>query len=756
MTQNTEELATVAESVRGILADAADATSAWEALAENGFASIGTDDSLDIPIGHLLTAIAHETGRALTPAPYLSAAVVGATIISCLDDETREELGDRLIEGEVGVLAVPLTTSAWDSLTEGAALTHESGTWKVSASISNVLSGAQADYFLVPATDGLFLVEADAAGVTVQGIESADSSRPLADVAFVNAEARLIASAEAGIEAARRGLTVGLVCLSAELIGAADEFFTRTVAYLKDRWAFGRPIGQFQSVKHAAADLFTEIEHARALLRDAVEAIVSTDAPAHDVLLSASLAKIQASKALAAVATRGILLHGAIGFTWELGAHRFVRRSMTDRFLFGDDDLLVRSVARALSTASSDRATTETQDAGAAWVAANAPAFVGPRDHVGHFAVLSDDEAADQMRRAREWERVKFEAGYSGFAVPKELGGQGLSQFEALKFQAHEHEYDLPHWIFGITYGMIMPTIISWGTDAQKSRYVRPMLDGTELWCQLFSEPGAGSDLAMASTKATKVDGGWRIQGQKVWNSGADKADFGLLVARTDADVPKHKGLTVFALPMDAPGVTVRPIVQASGSTLFCETFLDNVFVPDDFVVGEVGNGWRVAITTLMNERLALTGDGVPFRGVFQAAREHEEELSPELAVQLVELYSLDRALHSLSKQILEGVLSGAEPGPEGSLNKLLTGRAALGVADFMSRLLGPEILRDRDWHEYATGAVGLLIGGGTEEIQKNVISERVLGLPAEPRGKSGLSWAEEKASYGSEAKDGQ
>ena len=664
------------------------------------------------------------------------------------------QLGKRLAGGEAGVLAVPLNTSAWDPLHGCPTLTPRGDGWKVSGSVLGVLNGAQASYFLVPTTGGLLLVEANAPGVMVAAVDGADPSRPLADVTFADADARLVATGETAVSVVRRALTVGLVGLAAELVGGAQEFLEQTIAYLKQRWAFGRPIGQFQAVKHTAVDLYTEVAQARALLRDAVEAITAKNPDSPDVLLRASLAKIQASKALALIAVRGIQLHGAIGFTWELGAHRFLRRSMTDRFLLGGDDELVRAVANALSTRTAESAQPQARDEGAAWLAANAPQLVGPRDHVGHFAVLTDEQAADQLRRARDWERRKSEAGLAGIAVPKELGGQGRSQYEALTFQAHEHEYDLPHWIFGITFGMIMPTIISWGTEDQKSRFVPRMLNGTDLWCQLFSEPGAGSDLAMASTKATKVDGGWRIQGQKVWNSGADSADFGLLVARTDPDVPKHKGLTVFIVPMDAPGVTVRPIMQASGSTLFCETFLDDVFLPDDAVVGGVGNGWRVAITTLMNERLALTGDGVPFQQAFRAARAHDGHLPADLGAQLVDLYSLHRALGSLSEQILEGVRAGVEPGPEGSINKLLTGRAALGVADFMTRLLGPDVLREPDWYEYIVGAVGLLIGGGTEEIQKNVLSERVLGLPPEPRGRSGQSWAEEKAATGRDAAD--
>lgn len=748
MDDYVDELSTVAESVREILSAHADAGEAWNSLVANGFAAVSIEEELDSPVERILAAIAEETGRALSAAPYLSGAVVGASVVSALHGAVRTELAERLASGALGVLAVPIETSPWAPAVQELVVSAEGDRWTITGSVAGVLDGHRASHFLVPAAGDLFLVEADSPGVSASAVDSADPSRQLADLDFEQADASLLASGDDAARIVRSALTVGLVMLAAELVSAADEFLDRTLTYLKQRWAFGRPIGQFQAVKHSAVDLYTELAQARALLRDALAGLTDPGQDQSELLRRASVAKIQASRALSRIATRGVLLHGAIGFTWELGAHRFARRAMTDRYLFGTDDALTSAVAGSLQSGEPTPDDASVADA-QRWLADNAPGFVGPRDHVGHFAVLTDQEAADQLQRARDWERLKAEAGFAGIGVPTEYGGQGRSQFEALTFQGHEHRYDLPHWIFGITHGMILPTILRWGTPEQKQRYIAPMLDGSGLWCQLFSEPGAGSDLAMASTRATKVDGGWRIQGQKVWNSGADNADFGLLVARTDPSVPKHKGLTVFILPMGTEGVTVRPIVQSSGSKLFSETFLDDVFVPDDAVVGEVGGGWQVAITTLMNERLALTGDGVPFRRLFGEVRGRREPVPAELEAQLVDLYCLDRALGSMSEQILESVRSGSEPGPEGSVNKLLTGRAALGLADFVGRLLGPAVLRDRDWSEYAIGAVGLVIGGGTEEIQKNVIAERVLGLPPEPRSGAGQSWAQEKAASG-------
>ncbi|MGX7727827.1 acyl-CoA dehydrogenase [Rhodococcus sp. 2H158] len=746
LTTYAEELATIATSVGQILREAPDTAAGWKLLADNGFASLAADDSLDLPVPALVAAVSEQTGRTLSSVPWLAGSVVATAVATRLESEIRDELVAALDAGQVTVLAVPVSTSAWDVSRAGVAATRDGDRWELTGSVTDVLNGADAARVLVPTDQGLFLLETDGSGVVVTPGDTADPSRPLADLDFRSAAARHVAAPDTARAAVQYGLTAGLVALTAELIGAAEEMLEQTIAYIKERRAFGRVVGQFQGVKHTTVDLWTEVTHARALLRNAIAALGDGSATSEATLVPATLAKVQASKALSQIATRGILLHGAIGFTWELGAHRFVRRATTDRFLFGDDDELVRLLAGHLTTRRSDDTDRAESSPEAGWLAQHAPRFVGPRDHVGHFAVLTPEEAADQLRRARDWERLKSENGFAGIAVPTELGGQGRSRFEALQFQAEEHRYELPHWLFAITYGMILPTVVQWGTDEQKQRYVPRMLNGEHLWCQLFSEPGAGSDLAMASTRATRAEGGWRIDGQKVWNSGADNADLGLLVARTDPNVPKHQGLTVFVVPMDTPGVTVRPIVQNSGSALFCETFFDDVFLPDEAVLGEVGNGWRVAITTLMNERLALTGDGVPFQRMFREAQERAADLTEAQGVQLVELYSIERALHALSAQMFETVRSGNEPGPEGSVNKLLTGRAALGVADFVSRLLGPEVLRDRDWNEYVLGAVGLLIGGGTEEIQKNVLAERVLGLPPEPRDRVKVSWAEEKA----------
>ena len=750
MTDNFDEIESIQDAVRDILDDASDSATAWRAFVESGFGAIAVDGIDDGSLVRVLSGIAEVAGSRLSPIPFVAHSVIAGGVASRLTSEATSPFA----RGETVVLALPLAHSVWDDAVADATVQGAGDEWRLNAKVENVLGAGEATRFFVTAMvddqPALFIVERNEPGVTISSVNSADASRPTADIRIADAPARLIAHGPSVRDAVRFGLSLGTACVAAESIGAAAEFLERTIGYLKDRWAFGRPIGAFQSVKHMVVDLFTELALARALLRDALGGLESHDEISADSLARLTLVKVQAGRALHLIANRGILLHGAIGFTWELGAHRYVRRALTDRLLLGDPDIVTQQVVEQIVAVAESTAQNTALDAAESWLAANAPSYVGPRDHVGHFAVLTEAEIAEQVQRARRWERAKFDAGFAGIGVPQAFGGQGDSLYDALTFQALEHRYDLPHWIFAITHGMILPTILQWGTETQKSRFVEPMLTGSQLWCQLFSEPGAGSDLAMLSTRAEKVDGGWRVNGQKVWNSGADSSDFGLLVARTDPDVPKHAGLSVFIVPMDAEGVTVRPIVQASGSALFCEVFFDDVFLPDSAVVGEVGNGWRVALTTLMNERVALTGDGVPFHRARELARANSSHLGGAARERLFDVLVLQGALAAMSKQILEGVRTGADPGPEGSVNKLLTGRAAMAVADFVAATLGVELLRDRDWHEYVIGNLGLLIGGGTEEIQKNIIAERVLGLPTEPKAQSRVSWAEEKARMGS------
>jgi alkylation response protein AidB-like acyl-CoA dehydrogenase len=310
--------------------------------------------------------------------------------------------------------------------------------------------------------------------------------------------------------------------------------------------------------------------------------------------------------------------------------------------------------------------------------------------------------------------------------------------------------------------GMAAPTILSFGTDEQKARWLRPLWTGEEIWCQLFSEPGAGSDLAGLATRAVRDDAGgdWRVSGQKVWTSLAHRARWGLLLARTDPDVPKHAGLTYFACDMTDPGVEVRPLRQITGEAEFNEVFLTDVMVRDGDRIGEVGDGWRVAQGTLMNERVAIGGAALPREGgmagiVAAAWREHPELRTPGLHDRLIRLWA-DAEVARLSSERLRQQLAAGQPGPEGSAAKVVYARLNQELSALELELSGADGLRYDDWSLRRPEAVSFLargpgyrylrargnsIEGGTSEILRNIIAERVLGLPAEPRTDTRVPW---------------
>jgi alkylation response protein AidB-like acyl-CoA dehydrogenase len=362
-----------------------------------------------------------------------------------------------------------------------------------------------------------------------------------------------------------------------------------------------------------------------------------------------------------------------------------------------------------------------------------------------------DEDAYLQARR--EWQGKLAEAGLAGVTWPKELGGQGLGPIEQVTCNQEIAAAGVPGILDVIGVGMLGPTIIAHGTDEQKGRYLGPMLHGDEVWCQLFSEPAAGSDLAGIQSRAKEDNGGFVLNGQKVWTTNAHFAAHGLLLARTDADVPKHKGLTMFVVPMDAAGVTTRGLRQISGEAEFNEVFFDDVKLPAENVVGGVGNGWVTALTTLMFERLTigLGSEGMGYRAdrftAPIAADEHARR-DPEVRQRLGELASELIALRFLGYRTLTALQKGQIPGPESALAKITTVNAAIAATDLIADVLGPEALDDdtSEWAYAISFLPGLKSAGGTEEILRNTVGERVLGLPPEPRLDKGIPFSELRA----------
>ena len=363
----------------------------------------------------------------------------------------------------------------------------------------------------------------------------------------------------------------------------------------------------------------------------------------------------------------------------------------------------------------------------------------------------SDDSAYIDTRRA--WQRQLAEGGLAGITWPKDFGGQGLGPIEQVIANQEIAAARVPGILDVIGIGMLGPCIIAHGTEEQKTRHLGPMLHGDEVWCQMFSEPAAGSDLAAVQTRAKQSDdGSWVLNGQKVWTTNAQFAAYGLLLARTDADVPKHKGLTMFIVPMDAEGVTVRGLRQISGEAEFNEVFFDDVKLDADSVVGGVGNGWGTALTVLMYERLTigLGSEAFGYRSDrFAAAIAADETAAKDSDVRrrLGELSTELLAIRFTSYRTLTMLQKGQIPGPEAGLAKVTTVNAAVLAGDLLIDVLGPDALADDSEWAYLTSFLpGLKSAGGTESILRNTIGERVLGLPPEPRLDKGIPFSELRA----------
>jgi alkylation response protein AidB-like acyl-CoA dehydrogenase len=378
---------------------------------------------------------------------------------------------------------------------------------------------------------------------------------------------------------------------------------------------------------------------------------------------------------------------------------------------------------------------------------AQAPVLSGP-------GALTDEEEIVAARRA--WQGKLAEAGLAGVTWPKEYGGQGLGPIEQVTCNQEIARAGVPGILDAIGVGMLGPTIIAHGSDEQKARYLGPMLHGDEVWCQLFSEPAAGSDLAAVQTRARQQeDGTWRLSGQKVWTTNAQFSSYGLLLARTDADVPKHKGLTMFVVPMDAPGVTVRGLRQISGEAEFNEVFFDEVELAADAVVGGVGNGWGTALTTLMFERvtIGLGGEGLGFNSARFAsgiAADEHGRRDVEVRKELGEIASELLSVRFTGYRTLTALQRGQIPGPEAGLAKVTIVNGAIKAGDLIADVLGPDALaEDSQWAYMISFLPGLKSAGGTEEILRNTIGERVLGLPPEPRLDKGIPFSELRSKEG-------
>jgi alkylation response protein AidB-like acyl-CoA dehydrogenase len=367
-------------------------------------------------------------------------------------------------------------------------------------------------------------------------------------------------------------------------------------------------------------------------------------------------------------------------------------------------------------------------------------------DRPVHYLAMADgreDGDQEHAQACRRWQAVLAEHGWAGLTWPPEWGGRGLTANHARIFAEEEARFDVPRGAFQVAITMVGPTLMAHGTDAQKKEYLPKMLRGEHIWCQLFSEPGAGSDLAGLATRASfdAGTGEWVVEGQKVWTSGAHYSDFGILLARTDWDAPKHEGITYFVVDMRSPGVEVRPLRQINGAAHFNETFLSGVRIPDENVVGTVHGGWGVARTTLANERQSIgSGTAVKWPDIARLARQEGAVGDPVTRQRLARTYTSYELLKWLGWRVRSAARAGRVTGSEGSLMKLLVSRHVSDVGDLVLALEGARgalLYEDAPdngfWQQNFLTQWSMKIGGGTDQVQRNVIGERMLGLPREP-----------------------
>ncbi len=374
------------------------------------------------------------------------------------------------------------------------------------------------------------------------------------------------------------------------------------------------------------------------------------------------------------------------------------------------------------------------------WLVAHAPAKGSPDDFSTGFleGTMDPDEF---MERAKAWQRLLVDEGWAGITWPKAYGGRGAGSMDSVIWAQEANKFGVAVNTFAVGIGMAGPTILRHGTDEQKARYLRPVLRGDEVWCQLFSEPDAGSDLANISTKAVRDGDEWVITGQKVWTSGAAESDWGILLARTDPDRPKHKGITYFLVDMKTPGFDVRPLRQMTGSEHFSEVFMDEVRIPHENVLGDVNEGWACAMTTLSNERgLIAGGNKSSDIGVLiELARERGRSGEPLLRQAMADCWIRQQIQRYHGFRLQTAMSKGLAPGPETSVMKLFAAEYLRRLGNTSMTLLGPEgalLSADspagQDWQQRFLFAPAIRIAGGSNEVQRNIVAERVLGLPRE------------------------
>lgn len=688
----------------------------WQAAAEQGLQGVHLAESVGGQgFGILeLAVVLAEFGYGAVPGPFVPSAIASALIAA--HDPQAKVLAE---------LATGAAIAAY-ALDSGLTATRHGDVLVIRGEVRAVPAAAQASVLVLPVA-----IESRDEWVVLRNdqleIEAVKSLDPLRPIAHVRANA-----VDVSDDALLSNLTMTTAhalmstLLSAEAVGVARWATDTASAYAKIREQFGRPIGQFQAIKHKCAEMIADTERATAAVWDAARALDDAGESSSDVEFAAAVAATLAPATAQRCTQDCIQVHGGIGFTWEHDTNVYYRRALMLAACFGRGSEYPQGVV--------DTATT----------AGMRPVDIDLDPSTEKLRAQIRAEVAALKAMPREPRTVAIAEG--GWVLPylPKPWGRAASPVEqiiiAQEFTAgrvKRPQIAIATWI--------VPSIVAFGTDNQKQRLLPPTFRGDIFWCQLFSEPGAGSDLASLATKATRVDGGWRITGQKIWTTGAQYSQWGALLARTDPSAPKHNGITYFLLDMKSEGVQVKPLRELTGKEFFNTVYLDDVFVPDELVLGEVNRGWEVSRNTLTAERVSIGGSDstfLPTLGEFvDFVRDYRfegqfDQVARHRAGQLIAEGHATKLLNLRSTLL---TLAGGDPMAPAAISKLLSMRTGQGYAEFAVSSFGTDaVIGDTErlpgkWGEYLLASRATTIYGGTSEVQLNIIAERLLGLPRDP-----------------------
>ncbi|CMM46780.1 acyl-CoA dehydrogenase [Mycobacterium tuberculosis] len=688
----------------------------WQAAAEQGLQGVHLAESVGVQgFGILeLAVVLAEFGYGAVPGPFVPSAIASALIAA--HDPQAKVLAE---------LATGAAIAAY-ALDSGLTATRHGDVLVIRGEVRAVPAAAQASVLVLPVA-----IESRDEWVVLRNdqleIEAVKSLDPLRPIAHVRANA-----VDVSDDALLSNLTMTTAhalmstLLSAEAVGVARWATDTASAYAKIREQFGRPIGQFQAIKHKCAEMIADTERATAAVWDAARALDDAGESSSDVEFAAAVAATLAPATAQRCTQDCIQVHGGIGFTWEHDTNVYYRRALMLAACFGRGSEYPQRVV--------DTATT----------AGMRPVDIDLDPSTEKLRAQIRAEVAALKAMPREPRTVAIAEG--GWVLPylPKPWGRAASPVEqiiiAQEFTAgrvKRPQIAIATWI--------VPSIVAFGTDNQKQRLLPPTFRGDIFWCQLFSEPGAGSDLASLATKATRVDGGWRITGQKIWTTGAQYSQWGALLARTDPSAPKHNGITYFLLDMKSEGVQVKPLRELTGKEFFNTVYLDDVFVPDELVLGEVNRGWEVSRNTLTAERVSIGGSDstfLPTLGEFvDFVRDYRfegqfDQVARHRAGQLIAEGHATKLLNLRSTLL---TLAGGDPMAPAAISKLLSMRTGQGYAEFAVSSFGTDaVIGDTErlpgkWGEYLLASRATTIYGGTSEVQLNIIAERLLGLPRDP-----------------------